>query len=272
MNILPFRIHSLSFISELTSNMLTGVSSFGVHFVLLAFLLVGITPARALSDEPTSADLVNYYASTEKWLAQPSRSEEEIKTVSGELARKYMADERVQEAIWVLKSAGDFDQARKLEQWLSKILTQSELKFVKSYASGAQGAKLFKINGSEIQFVEKARPAFPGGTEIVASILDRYLDLNVVPLTVEATNSEGTIVSRQYFVRDSVHAYDATFEELRPEFDAMQDAGEYVKAAYFRARADWVHLASHGYPPHLKNMWLLDYLLDNGDRHGEKTG
>jgi hypothetical protein len=60
--------------------------------------------------------------------------------------------------------------------------------------------------------------------------LNQLLNLNLVPTTVEARNSEGTTVSRQYFVRDSITAGALAEEEVRPEFEAIAKTGDYEQA------------------------------------------
>lgn len=249
---------------------LTSVRQFIAPIIIaLLFLFMG-NPAGAQPIETSSNDLMNLYASMEEWLGRPARTKEEIKTGSAILADKYITDERYQEAIWVLRSGGHFARARELERWLTRLLSEVKTEFIRKFETGKEGAKLYRVEGTGIYVVEKPRAAYQGGTEVVASRMNQLLGLDLVPTTVEAKNSEGTVISRQYFVRDSVTAAAVASEEMErsPELKQILEASDYGEAFNYRIKASWDHLRSKGYPFDLRSIWLLDYLLDNGDRHG----
>lgn len=176
----------------------------------------------------------------ETWMRAPERTNAEIDESSDILAKKYLADERYQEAIWTLRFAKKFEDADVIEKDLIEKMSKNQMQFLE-VLGGVSGSDKVKLGEGELYGVFKSKNYYYVN-EIAAYRLDRLLNLNIVPLTIarkHPTNNEGSL---QYFIRDKrdnpiYHGQDFEFR-------------------------------SYPYPENQKKMWLLDYLLDNHDRHG----
>ncbi len=156
------------------------------------------------------------------------------------LADLYENDQRYQEAIWTLREAGQHTRAEALEQLLITSFQSADLNLA-GILPGRTGPLKFKVGDMEVFGVFK-RDGQSTEREILAYKLDKLLGLNIVPLTVEIDIFGFGNGPFQYFIRDAVENHDG----LDPK----------------------VEFRISGYPKAHEKMWLLDYLLDNRDRHG----
>jgi len=170
-----------------------------------------------------------------------------------ELVDRYVKLGRLQEAIWVLRENQEFQLAEVIERQLIQVMSAGEIEQVHEFEGSADLALLGRIRGTELYGVFKKRSAY-SRFELAAYQLDRLLNLNIVPLTIARPNvTRGEVDAFQYFVRGAVSAREALKATgfLEPEDKAKMEFKYY------------------GYPSSQKKMWLLDFLIENTDRHGE---
>lgn len=204
---------------------------------LLVFLfsLAGFSLSTAFGHFPDG----NWtYEEAERWLKAPGRKSHEIEAGALLLAEKYEADGRVQEAIWTLRIGGHYEKTDALESRLLERLSRGSMTFVKAW-HGTDESRKYKIGEGELYGVFKSSNHHYI-KEVVAYRLDQLLRLDIVPMTVIRNHSGYGTGSLQYFVRNTT-----------------RNSG----------REDSVDFRRNTYPKSQKNMWLLDFLLDNSDRN-----
>lgn len=183
-----------------------GMSAFDVSTLALPLLKSG----KRLKD-------VNH--SLEKMLlsgrrATPDRVEQLIK------------ENKLQEAAWSLKEAGRLNEAQIMNKKISDILQNEEVIIpVKELPSDLKGSAESYIasfkSGSRAIFKPDA-PNNPMRFEILASDVDEYLDLGIVPKTVKRTIS-GRTGSLQYWVDDTDQLDALVFFENQQEGIFVRD-------------------------------------------------
>lgn len=174
--------------------------------------------------------------------------ESKIKIIKS-LIQLYLKADRYQEAIWVLRENSENSQADKIETQLVDILTKEEIK-VHKLLQGGENPELGKIKSKNIFVVHKENE-LTSSIEAAAYLMDKALGLNIVPLTILRDVGAKKKHSVQYFVQDSISAFDY-FRSENPN----GGLGRYS-------------FNTHPYTVNHKNMWLLDFLFQNGDRQGK---
>lgn len=187
---------------------------------------------------------ISHFARMEREIAKEPVRKAVIRAKTIELAKEYEKEDRIQEAIWALRKGGHDEKANQLEKKLIESLSNEKIHFVHEFfPHGKDASELYQLKGRNIFGVLKRNSQWHM-LETLAYRLDRILDLNLVPVTIERFGGpERGIVSFQYYVRDAANA-----NQLHEK-----------SAENFRY---------YPYPHEHKNMWLLDYLLNNSDRHG----
>ncbi|MES2768740.1 MAG: hypothetical protein V4596_06300 [Bdellovibrionota bacterium] len=220
------------------------------NFVLF-FLIIFSVVAKA--DDPKSLDAAmrSRWIQIEYLLKNPRLQLEKRKDLTRELAEEYISDQRWQEAIWILRENGNTEQAEILERRLAEKMTQGQIEVIHKFEGSKEAARIVRIQGTNIYGIIKLNSSY-FGFEIAAYKLDRILKLNLVPFTIERILPDGRRGSIQYFIRDAVEARESLGVVGFP-------SKEQKKQTEFRY---------YGYPTSQKNMWLLDYLIVNLDRHG----
>ena len=191
----------------------------------------------------------------ELWLQAPKKTKQEKKRVAQILIKKYLAEDRPQEAIWTLRAFGLRKKADKIEKELLEFMSDTKLNVKVKDTYSANSGYIYRL----ILAKGRLRGVFrfgnsPFKNEVLAYHLDRLLGLDIVPMTVlrnlqtEEKDGNGflglrekTSGSLQYYVRGS-----------------CSSCVMYSSEADFRQER---------YPRGHQKMWLLDYLLDNKDKH-----
>jgi hypothetical protein len=178
------------------------------------------------------------------------------------LLKKLIQQKKFQSAIWFAQHRGETAKADELKTQLVKIMTHGKYKWKPTEGSRKKGTSTFVIeyeDGFEGLFKPDLRtnpkaietfenqplyeaaksntedPFANSNSEVAADRLDQLLGLKMVPTTILLTVS-GVTGSVQYLVQDSFHSED--------QERYSKDQGQYFP-----------------------KMRLLDYLLQNPDRH-----
>ncbi|MBE8221891.1 MAG: hypothetical protein HAW60_04090 [Bdellovibrionales bacterium] len=195
----------------------------------------------------------------ELWIQNSEKTQQEKKQAALILIKKYLNDDRLQEAIWTLRSFKMKKQADKIEKKLLKIMLSTKLKSKIEGSYSANNGYIYRLVLGEGEL----RGIFRFGDsyfkhEVLAYNLDKLLELNIVPMAVlknikaeKTTDGKNNFMglkketsgSLQYYIRDSC-----------PSCLMYSSDGNFGK---------------EGYPLKHKKMWLLDYLLGNRDRHSK---
>ncbi|MBT4763189.1 MAG: hypothetical protein HOO06_15960 [Bdellovibrionaceae bacterium] len=165
------------------------------------------------------------------------------KKANFELARVYLRNQRFQEAIWTFRKIGKVDLAETLENTLKSVMLSNEFNISKEGGFGDVFIGRFgdnKVLSNNAEGVFKTIEGFEN--EVLAYRLDKLLGLNIVPLTFFYNHPKYGRGSMQYYIKN-VKKNDS-------------------------ARGRDVNFRKYGYPKNQNGMWLLDYLLNNMDRHG----
>ena len=177
----------------------------------------------------------------------------DLQDKSLQLGKLYKKHGLYQEAVWALRKGRHLKKAKKLENKLLRILKTGDLEYIESFPRGRDGAELFKVKDSDIYCVIKKFKK-PKEREVIAYLVDSFLGLDLVPLTIFREIEGVGKVSLQYFFREAKLAQET--------------------------QGDTANFRYYDYPETQKKLWLLDFLLDNSDRHdanwmqllGVKTG
>ncbi len=185
----------------------------------------------------------------ELWLQVPEKTLKEKKPIAQILVKKYLDNERPQEAIWTLREFGMLEEANRIETKLIETLVNGKATVDPSFSSDGVNS-IFKLTVKKegISGIFRFKNF---KQEVLAYRLDRFLGLNIIPVTVlknfqdkkqQHTNyfHNNTFGSLQYYVKDSCSS-----------------------CVMFRWEGDF----REKYPENQKKMWLLDYLLENKDKH-----
>ncbi len=120
------------------------------------------------------------------------------------LAASYLVSHRVQEAIWTLREAGDFQEALELTRSFQTYLSTQPMSGGE-FLGGHGGAKARRVHYSRgISGVFKRASANICGDaeyEQAAYWIDELLGLDVVPITILVLHPQFGLGSMQYFVR-----------------------------------------------------------------------
>lgn len=160
------------------------------------------------------------------------------------LAVSYMHEDRWQEAIWILKRSGLLSYGISLEKTLAEALSKNALTVGNKIGKGVSGSAVGTLQLSAqrtIKVVVKPRDGgFQGSSEseVWAYDLDEILFLNIVPIAV-ARNVNGA---------------DQTIHLMVPD---AQDSG--------------LNFRDSGYQPAYPDIYFLDYLIGNVDRHYQNS-
>lgn len=231
-------------------------------WILLSLQVAQSNPAVPRVSEATRA----YFIKMENWLRRPERTSSELSSGSHELAKKYLRSNRIQEAIWALRLGGHLEEAQIEEARLKSNLQSGYTLPIYWYEGGKDGTELRRLKEFNIYGIQKRNSASTGH-EIAAYKLDRLLGLDIVPLTVGRIDFNGRKVSLQYYVRDGKSGYQLAWERLSP--DIQQNAAKWaIPGVLIDQNGVSPDFNSSGYPTSEASMWLLDYLMDNPDRHG----
>lgn len=211
------------------------------YIPLLCSLLSTFLTVEGRTAVPTlDSNLQKHFLQIELSIKQMNNSSEIRRAISN-LAEEYLSHQLYQEAIWILRSGGLFPEAEQVERRLLSILEREPLILVHDYGIGSrERAVIFRHGNTDVYSVGKNNAqAFEN--EILFYRFDHDMGFDQVAMTIERRLPTGKVTSLQYFVRGA------------------KEGGELVGLA--------ASLHTIGYPSSFKNMWLLDFLFDNRDRH-----
>jgi len=228
-----------------------------VELLFMTLFFRDTKKALLLAIATWSASLSLAHAQFEKPTAAPrpvqelAKREEEIKKlqIEGntaeadrllmELAAIYLEENKLQEAVWSMRRAGHYEEARMLtEKIKNHLLTAPILKTHPAPQSGASKPWLFEMPGGvfAVGKVETGANswAHSNNNEALAFEVADALGFNLVPVTV-VRNWNGAPASLQLFIKD--------------------------------AASGGVSLRDNGYTKATRKIYLLDFILGNTDRN-----
>lgn len=214
-----------------------------LFLVLIASTMLGVqlfvvTPNLAFAQESPLPHWRN--GEIETWLRSQRRTSDEIQLGVEYLTKRYLVQDRPQEAIWTLRFGGQFDRAEELEKELAERMSTERMTFEENLSDTDRGGK-YKLRSRNLYgYFKSSKPFYI--YEAIAYRLDRLLNLNIVPITIiRRHHFFSGLGSLQYFVRG-----------------AIENASSANNLADYRF---------YDYPVSQKKMWLLDFLIKNNDRH-----
>lgn len=167
-----------------------------------------------------------------------------------------LLQQKYQRVIWLLRDLGFDKKANSLENMIiDKLFIEKDKKEVKNLDLGFSDTFRVFFEGGvsviykpKITFLNSPLKSFTSHykREVAAFIVDRLLNLNMVPLTFVSKFRNNQLGSSQYFVKDAYRARDMNeYDRKKPrKFDSPK--GRITKS---------------------KHMLLFDWLIDNRDRN-----
>lgn len=191
------------------------------------------------------------YEEADIWLLDQSHNTEARLNGLLAIAERYQKDGYLQEAVWAYREAKAFERAELLESELKSILLTSVVEKV-GELRGIESPKKMKVGDRRFFGVFK-RSDSRYVQEVITYKLDRLLGLDITPVTVIREHPNYGTGSLRYFVSNAITGRDY-YENPKSKGEARTMGGPNFRI--------------YEYPESYKNMWLLDFLIGNDDRHG----
>ncbi len=119
----------------------------------------------------------------------------------------FVMKRRLQRAMWHLRSIGERDKARDLERKLkTEVLAKNQKLEITGLNLGfTESYRVYFPSKESVVYKPESKVNIASGSreEVAAYIVDRMLNLNMVPLTFLADYKDGQMGSSQYFVEDA---------------------------------------------------------------------
>ena len=220
-----------------------------VRFISIVLVSLGLlwpfTFANAIDIDPASIhfskldqfnqvqDYIQMEQKLEKAVELDPQLNKQAPLVAKNLADIYLKNGRVQEAIWALEKGGLFFESEELIQFIQNRLKSEKVIVGERVGIGVTRPQYGQIGGLQVIMKEFDKKSSIE-SEIWAYQLDRALGLNLIPIAIER------IIDGQ---RNSVHLYLHSSKKTGLDF---------VLSPYQKHHAD---------------LYLLDFLLGQKDRH-----